>query len=94
MIERKLALNTATPPFLFLAYTVSNLIRSCRFVKTQTPNPFANDNLNFALDGLEMDLIINHEHEQWWNYCMHKVSRNAIAEMFAHISFENKEFSL
>ena len=25
---------------------------------------------------------------------MFKVSRNAIAEMFAHISFENKEFSL
>jgi hypothetical protein len=63
-------------------------------VKVSTPNPFAIDNLNFILDSDEMGMLINHEHDAWWNNCSQKVSRNAIAEMFAHISYENKEFSL
>jgi len=39
-------------------------------------------------------MIIDHENNQIWEVCGHKVTRNAIADMYAHISFENKEFSL
>jgi len=79
---------------MFLLYTVSVLCRSCRFVKTPNPNPLANDNLNLVLDNDELGMIIRHDDEHWWNNCNYKVTRNAVSDMFAHISFDNKEFSL
>lgn len=63
-------------------------------MKSQALNPYALDQLNFTLDNDELTMIINHKHDQWWNYSSNRVSRNAIAEMLAHISFDNKEFSL
>lgn len=39
-------------------------------------------------------MLINHSHENWWQNCDMKIARNAIALMFAHISYENKEFSM
>ena len=78
---------------MFLLYTISKLSRSCKFVKTEKPNPFANDNLYFVLDKDEIDMIINHEHEHWWSSSL-KLSRNAVSDMYAYISYENKEFSL
>src|SRR3569833_371365 len=38
-------------------------------------------------------MMINHQHPQWWENCDAKVSRNAVANMYAHVSFENKAFS-
>lgn len=39
-------------------------------------------------------MIINHEHDQWWNNSHYKLSRNAVSDMYAYISYDNKEFSL
>ena len=38
-------------------------------------------------------MITNHKHDYWWNTSNNKVSRNAIADTLAHISFDNKEIS-
>ena len=78
---------------MFLLYTVSRLSRSCVFVKDVAVNPLANDKLNFMLDQDEVSMIINHENPNIWRYCDRKVTRNAVAQMFAHISFNNKGFS-
>jgi hypothetical protein len=59
-------MNTATNSNMFLLYTVSILARSCVFVKIQTKNPYALDELNFVLEQDEIQMIINHPHEHWW----------------------------
>jgi hypothetical protein len=92
--ERKMVLPTLINCYSFLLYSVSVLTRSCMFVKVQQKSPFANDDLLHVLDSDEIAMLINHSHEQWWNNCEVKISRNAIALMYAHICFENKEFSL
>lgn len=78
-LERKMNLNTATNHSIFLLYTVSLLTRSCMFVKIQSKNPFALDDLNFVLEQEEIQMLINHSHEQWWLNCDTKVARNAVA---------------
>ena len=85
--ERKIAINEATSPYMFLLYTVSKLSRSCRFVKDSGPNYLANDSLNFQLDEEEIMMIINHENPLIWQNCDYKLTRNAIADMYAHVSF-------
>jgi hypothetical protein len=91
--EKKQTQSNATNPHIFLVYTVSILSRSCLFVKSSVANPYAwEGGANFILDREEMGLISNHRHPQWW--VPHRLSRNAVATMFAHISFDNKEFSL
>lgn len=93
-MDKKIILNDATTPHQFLVYTVSKLARSCVFAKDSAPSQFSNDNLNFKLDDDEIGMIINHEKDQFWDLCDQKIVRNAVADMFAHISFENKDFSL
>jgi hypothetical protein len=39
-------------------------------------------------------MITNHDNLAWWFHCDKKVTRNAVANMYAHMSFQNKEFSL
>ena len=63
------------------------------FVKSENKSPLSNDELNFVLEQDEMTMLIEHENENWWQNCQNKLPRNAIANMYAHISFENKEFS-
>ena len=75
-------------------YTVSILARSSVFVKGGTASPFANDDINYLPDAEEFSMILNHSHDFWWSNCTQKVCRNSLALMFAHISFENKEFSV
>jgi hypothetical protein len=94
-IERKGVLNEAVPPQMFLLYTVSKLSRSCLYVKDPlVVNPLANDKLNFSLDDNEVSMIINHENPMIWVFCDKKVTRNAVAQMYAHMSFNSKSFSL
>jgi hypothetical protein len=62
-------------------------------VRSTIPNPYALDSLNFILDPDELVMISNHKHDQWWNNSTNKLARNSIADMFAHISFDNKEIS-
>ena len=57
-------------------------------------NPLANDKLNFSLDDDEMSMIINHENPIFWAFCGKKVTRNAVAQMYAHMCFNRKSFSL
>ena len=78
---------------MFLLYTVSKLSRSCRFVKDSSPSPLQNDDLNFVLDQNELSMIISYENPLLWNHCDHKVTRNAVADMYTHIAFEDKDFS-
>ena len=92
--ERKAALSDSTQPSMFLLYTVSVLSRSCCFVRGSAPNPLANDSLNYVLDDDELAMIINHDNQLIWEQCDLKVTRNAVAAMYAHMSFENKEFSV
>jgi len=94
MIERKAALNESVPYQMFLLHTVSKLSRSCVFVKDEAVNPLANDKLNFSLDTDEVNMIINYESLQIWRQCDRKVTRNAVSQMYAHMSFNNKNFSL
>lgn len=93
-LEKKTILSDATSQHMFLVYTVSKLARSCQFAKDAPPSQFANDELNFKLDDDEIGMIISHERDQFWDLCDSKLVRNAVADMFAHISFENKDFSL
>lgn len=39
-------------------------------------------------------MIINHESQMIWAFCDKKVTRNAVASMYAHMSYSNKNFSL
>jgi len=32
-------------------------------------------------------MISNFEKQAWWYYCDKKVTRNAVADMYAHMSF-------
>lgn len=91
--ERKQIMMDCTSHNMFLLYTVSKLSRSCQFVKDCGPNQYANDGLNFQLDNDEIGMIVAHDYAPMWDLCENKVVRNAVAEMYAHISFENKEFS-
>jgi hypothetical protein len=79
---------------MFMLYTISRLSRSCMFVKDIAANPLANDKLNFSLDNDELVMIINHESPMIWSFCDKKVTRNAVANMYAHMSYKNKNFSL
>ncbi len=92
--ERKVALYESVPHQMFLLYTVSKLSRSCIFVKEAGVNPLANDNLKYNLDDDEVSMIINFESPLIWSLCDRKVTRNAVADMYAHMSFANKQFSL
>ena len=94
VLEKKALLADSSSPFMFLWYTVAVLSRSCEFTKDTELNQFANDNLRFKLEEDEIGMLINHKSPLVWEECKVKLVRNAIAEMFAHISFENKEFSL
>jgi len=49
--------------------------------------------LNFVPGKEEMELLLSHKNIKWWANDLSKLARNAIAIMFAHISFENREFS-
>jgi len=93
MTEKKQAVMSATPQYLFLVHAISYLSRSCSFVRSSTMNPHAIDSLNFILDPDEIVMINSYKNEQWWYYSQFKVSRNAIADMLAHISYDNKEIS-
>jgi hypothetical protein len=79
---------------MFLLYTVSVLSRSCSFVNEVAVNLLANDKLCFKLDDEELSMIINYEAPLIWKYCDKKLTRNSVAKMYAHISFNNKNFSL
>ena len=63
MIERKQVIQSATPCLVFLSYTIAVLARSCRFVKSQTPNPYALDELNIKPDNEEVRMLINTDHD-------------------------------
>lgn len=91
-LEKKTILGEATPPHQFLWYTVAVLSRSCEFAKDQSP--LANDGIRYKLPEDEIGMLINHQSVQLWEQCNTRVVRNAVADMLAHISFENKEFSL
>lgn len=93
-LERKQILIDATSPYIFLLYTVSKLSRSCLFQKDSGLNPCANDLINFQLDPDEINMLVAHDYQLMWDLCEHKVVRNAVADMYAHLSFENKEFSM
>jgi hypothetical protein len=46
-------------------------------------------------DKEEFELLQTQNNYRWWyGESLAKVSRNAVALMFAHICYENKEFSL
>ena len=94
MIERKAVLNESVPYQMFLLHTISKLSRSCMYVKDEAVNPLANDKLNFSLDADEINLIVNYDSPLIWKQCDRKVTRNAISQMYAHMSFNNKNFSL
>lgn len=79
---------------MFLLYTVSRLTRSCLFVKNQAVNPLANDKLGFILDDDELSMLINYESPFIWKFCDRKLTRNSVAQMYAHMAFNNKNFSL
>jgi hypothetical protein len=94
LLEKKGILADATAPLMFLLYTVSVLARSCEFTK-DTVSKLANDNLRYKLDPDEIGMIVQHQVKQLWQECERsKVVRNSMALMFAHISHDNKEFSL
>jgi hypothetical protein len=78
---------------LILLYTVSKVSRSCLYVKDPlVVNLLANDKLNFSLDDDEVTMNINHENPMIWAFCDKKVTRNAVAQMYAHMSFNSKSF--
>ena len=52
--ERKNILAALTNANTFLIYTISILARSCKFVKTPSKSPFANDDINFLLEPDEL----------------------------------------
>lgn len=81
-------------PFQFLIHTVMSLVRSCIFVKTEKKSPFAHkDSCQYVFtDNDELDLISNFNVDNWWFAYDSKLVRNAIATIFSHISYENKEF--
>jgi hypothetical protein len=75
---------------------ISNLTRSCSLVKQQnneSKSLFALDNLNFVPKKEEMELLQSHKNIKWWYVDYSKLMRNSIAIMFAHISYQNWEFS-
>lgn len=43
LLEKKQAIQSATPHYLFLVHAVSTLSRSCSFVRSSLVNPFAID---------------------------------------------------
>jgi hypothetical protein len=92
--ERKITFAQIQNPYQFLIYTISVLARSCVFIKGISKSPFADDDLNYMPDQDEFQMLLNHQNDLWWSNCVSKVPRNYVALMFAHISFENKEFSL
>jgi hypothetical protein len=62
-------------------------------VKTQQQSIFSLDQLNYLPDNEEIELLMTYSNIKWWDQTYPKVARNAVANMFAHISLENKEFS-
>jgi hypothetical protein len=93
-MERKKIISDHQHPSKFLIYIISLLSRSCIYVKQQEKNPYSNDDINYVPDNDELTMIINHSDPKWWDNCVSKVSRNAIAQMYGHMSFESKDFSL
>lgn len=42
-----------------------------------------------------MSLLINFKNDSWWRISnLNKLARNSVADMLAHMSFDNKETSL
>jgi hypothetical protein len=54
---------------------------------------FQLDTLFFVPEKEEIELLQSHKNVRWWSSNFGKLARNSIAIMFAHISFENKEFT-
>jgi hypothetical protein len=105
-MERKQVANFISPTATFLALAISNLTRSCQFVKPNGATTQAQGNvhatgINFALDTLdhvpdkeEIELLHSYNNYKWWSSSHSKLTRNSIASMFAHIATDNREFSL
>jgi hypothetical protein len=89
-LEKKLMYNEATDPFMFMIYTVSVLTRACLFSKEAA----GQSTEVHQLDQDEISMLVSHESPLIWSLCEQKLVRNAVADMYAHIGFENKEFSL
>lgn len=62
-------------------------------MKTQQQSIFSLDQLNYLPDNEEIELMMTYTNIKWWDQYYPKVARNAVANMFSHISLENKEFS-
>lgn len=91
--------NAAQPPYIFLAHTVSLLVRSCLFVKSQNKKFSASSAFAVGqyqgLDKTEYDLIVNEMHNRQWligKSAESRVFKNSLATMYAHISYNNREF--
>jgi hypothetical protein len=91
--ERKQIANLISNSYTFLILTISNLARSCSLVKAGSTSGFQLDALNYVPDKEEIELLQSHINLKWWNVNFNKVSRNAIAIMFAHICANNKEYT-
>lgn len=89
---------------IFVIYAISLLVRSCQFEGTQALNQFYNGRVDSAtgerlghnLDKDELDLLINYiANRVWWRSPAQDfpIVRNCIADMFAYVATNNREFS-
>jgi hypothetical protein len=80
-----------------MIYTISNLVRSCQFVKPLKGmayptliNPL--DSLVYELDKNEREILVTKSADRlWWqsNSTEYPLVKTATAKMFAHICFDD-----
>lgn len=93
-------MNFISAPKTFLIVTISNLSRSCSLVKQAGATAggpqsiFSLDSLNYIPDKEEIELLQSQNNRKWWSPDHSKLVRNSVALMFAHISTDNREFSV
>jgi hypothetical protein len=101
--EKRDVISTLHPPFTFLVHAISVLARSCEYVKPNQGGGVVPGRLSpFSLGGThqldqdELDMLINELgnrnwlHQQGADYPLFK---NSLSQMYAHISFDNPQFS-
>ena len=86
-----------SPPRVFLVTAISNLARSCTLVmksETDQESSFALDQLCFVPSKEEIELLQSFTNQRWWQREFCNLARNAVAVMFAHLSVNNREYSM
>jgi hypothetical protein len=101
--EKREVISTLQPPFTFLVHTISILARSCEYVKHGSMggsvpgriSPFSFGG-SHQLDQDELDMLINELGNRNWllqQGADYPLFKNSLAQMYAHISFDNQPFT-